>query len=81
MKKHWVQGVVKTMHKGAEKAAAARAGESTHTFAEAHKSAGGVEGRRARFALALMGMHHKGRVPKESHNRALTALHHGAGSE
>jgi hypothetical protein len=40
-------------HPGAERAAAARAGESTHQFAEQHKHASGRSGRRARLALAF----------------------------
>jgi hypothetical protein len=40
-------------HPGAERAAAARAGESTHQYAEQHKDASGRSGRRARLALAF----------------------------
>ena len=78
-KKHWIQGAVK--HPGALRKEAAKAGESTHAFAESHKHASGKEGDRARLALSLMSMHHKGKPSSEKHNRALTDLHHQANSE
>lgn len=56
-KKKWIQTAIR--HPGALKAAAKRAGETTREYAEAHKGASGVEGRRSRLALTLMGMHHK----------------------
>lgn len=45
-------------HPGAETAAAKRAGESVHQYAEAHKHAKGTAGKRARLALTLESMHH-----------------------
>jgi len=46
-----MQGAVK--HPGVFKAAAERAGESTHEFAEKHKHDSGTLGRRARLALTF----------------------------
>jgi hypothetical protein len=54
MAKHWIQGAVK--HPGAEKAAAKRAGESTHNYMEEHKGDSGTAGKRARLGLALSRM-------------------------
>ena len=56
-KKHWIQGAIK--HKGAETRAAARAGESVHSYMEEHKDSKGTAGRRARLGLLLEGMHRK----------------------
>ena len=39
--------------KGVFSAAAKRAGKSTHKFAEEHKHSSGVEGKRARLAIAF----------------------------
>ena len=55
MAKKWIAGAVK--HPGAETAAAKRAGESVHQYAEAHKSAKGTAGKRARLALTFERMH------------------------
>lgn len=41
--------------KGSLKRAAQRAGESTKAFAEGHKAAPGLTGKRSRLALAFMG--------------------------
>lgn len=49
--KHWIAGAVK--HPGAETAAAAKAGMSTHAYMEAHKNSPGTAGKRARLGLAL----------------------------
>ena len=46
-------------HPGAEKAAAKRAGMSTHAFAEAHKGSSGKAGKRARLALTFEKMRSK----------------------
>lgn len=54
-KKKWIQRAIR--HPGALRAAAKRAGKSTHSFAESHKHASGKLGNRARLALTLMGMH------------------------
>lgn len=56
---HWIQSAVKNHH-GVFRAAAKRAGMSTHAFAEKHKHASGVLGHRARLALTLMALHHGG---------------------
>ena len=55
--KHWIAGAIK--HPGALKRAAARAGMSTHAYAEAHKGDSGTTGRRARLALTLGKMRRK----------------------
>lgn len=55
-KKHWIAGAIK--HPGAEKKAAAAAGESTHQYMEEHKGDSGVAGKRARLGLALSKMSH-----------------------
>lgn len=52
----WIQSAIK--HPGAEKRAAARAGESTHEYMEEHKHSSGKAGARARLGLRLEGMHH-----------------------
>lgn len=48
-------------HPGAETAAAKRAGESTHEYAEKHEHDSGTAGARARSALGLEAMHHGGK--------------------
>ena len=48
-------------HPGVVRAAARRAGESTHEWAESHKSSPGKAGSRARSALGLMAMNHRKR--------------------
>ena len=48
---HWMQGAVR--HPGALRAAAQKAGMSTHSFAEKHKGDSGVTGKRARLALTF----------------------------
>jgi hypothetical protein len=53
-KKNWIAGAIH--HKGALKAAAKRAGESTATYARAHVHDSGKTGQRARLALTLMKM-------------------------
>ena len=45
-------------HKGVFKAAAKRAGKSTHEFAEEHKHSSGKVGKRARLALAFASARH-----------------------
>lgn len=57
MAKHWIASAIK--HPGALRKAAARAGESTRQYAEAHKGDSGTTGKRARLALTLMGMRKK----------------------
>lgn len=53
----WMQKVSKKIessgHKGVFRAAAQRAGKSTHEFAEEHKHSSGTTGKRARLALAF----------------------------
>lgn len=56
-KKHWIAGAIK--HPGVEKAAAKRAGETTHAYMEKHKNDSGTAGRRARLGLALSRMRKK----------------------
>ena len=56
-KKHWIAGAIK--HPGAEKAAAKRAGMSTHAYMEAHKNDSGTAGKRARLGLTLSKMSKK----------------------
>lgn len=56
-KKHWIAGAIK--HPGTEKRAAAKAGESTHTYMEKHKNAPGKAGARARLWLRLEHMRKK----------------------
>lgn len=57
MANRWVQKVSSEIkssgHKGVFKAAAHRAGKSTHEFAEEHKHSSGTIGKRARLALAF----------------------------
>ena len=54
----WLRGAIK--HPGAETKAAKKAGETTHEYAEEHKHDSGKAGNRARLALTLEKMHHKG---------------------
>lgn len=56
-KKHWIAGAIK--HPGVEKAAAKKAGESTHEYMEAHKDAPRKAGARARLGLRLSAMARK----------------------
>ena len=53
----WMQsvskGIKKSGHEGVFRAAAHKAGKSTHEFAEEHKHSSGKVGKRARLALAL----------------------------
>lgn len=62
MAKHWMQSVSKGIEKrgtkGVFKAAAERAGKSTHEFAEKHKHSSGKIGKRARLALAFASAKH-----------------------
>jgi len=55
--KNWIAGAIK--HPGAETAAAKKAGESTHEYAEKHKHATGTAGKRARLALTLAKLNKK----------------------
>lgn len=57
MAKHWIKSAIK--HPGAERAAAKRAGMSTHEYMEKHKNDSGTSGRRARLGLALSRMRKK----------------------
>jgi hypothetical protein len=57
MAKNWIKGAIK--HPGAEKAAAKRAGKSTHEFMEEHKGDSGKSGARARLGLRLSAMSKK----------------------
>lgn len=52
--KKWIAGAIK--HPGVEKAAAKRAGESTHEYMEQHKNDSGTAGKRARLGLTLSRM-------------------------
>jgi hypothetical protein len=55
--KKWIAGAVK--HPGRMKRAAAKAGESTHSYMEQHKGDKGSTGAAARLGLRLEGMHAK----------------------
>jgi len=55
--KNWIAGAIK--HPGAEKAAAAKAGESTHEYMEKHKNSPGKAGKRARLGLTLSKLNKK----------------------
>lgn len=55
MAKKFIQKAIK--HPGAERAAAKRAGMSTHAYMEKHKSDPGTSGKRARLGLTLEKMH------------------------
>ena len=50
----WISKAIK--HPGVEKAAAKRAGESTHAYMEKHKDDSGKAGARARLGLRLSAM-------------------------
>lgn len=52
--KNWIKGAIK--HPGAEKKAAAKAGESTYEYMEEHKGDSGTAGKRARLGLTLSKM-------------------------
>lgn len=56
-KKHWIASAIK--HPGAEKRAAAKAGQSTHQYMEEHKDSPGKAGQRARLGLRLSAMSKK----------------------
>jgi hypothetical protein len=62
MANRWMQGVASKIkssgHKGIFKAAAHRAGKSTHEFAEEKKHSKGKVGQRARLALAFASAKH-----------------------
>ncbi len=65
MANRWMQKVSEKIkssgHKGVFKAAAHRAGKSTHEFAEEHAHSSGKTGKRARLALAFASARrHKG---------------------
>ena len=51
----WIQRM--HLKKGAETAAAHKAGMSTHSYMEKHKHDSGKAGKRARLGLTLSGMH------------------------
>jgi hypothetical protein len=51
MAKKWIAGAIK--HPGAEKAAAAKAGQSTAEYAAKHADSPGIAGQRARLAVTL----------------------------
>jgi len=55
--KHWIAKAIK--HPGVEKAAAKRAGMSTHAYMETHKGDSGTAGKRARLGLSLSRMSKK----------------------
>ena len=54
--KNWIKGAINPEHKGMEKRAAAKAGETTHDYMESHKNDGGKSGARARLGLRLSAM-------------------------
>lgn len=54
-KKNFIAGAIK--HPGSLRAAAAKAGQSTRQYADAHKHDSGKTGQRSRLAITLMGMH------------------------
>lgn len=54
---HWMEHSVK--HRGALRTAAHRAGMSTGEYAEKHRDAPGVTGRRARLALTFSKFRHR----------------------
>lgn len=56
-KKKWISSAIK--HPGVEKAAAKRAGMSTHAYMEEHKNDPGKAGARARLGLRLSAMARK----------------------
>jgi hypothetical protein len=55
MAKKWIAGAIK--HPGSLRRAAAKAGQSTKQYADAHKHDSGKTGARARLAETLMAMH------------------------
>ncbi len=57
MAKKWIASAIK--HPGVEKAAAKRAGMSTHAFMEKHAHDAGKSGQRARLGLRLSAMRKK----------------------
>jgi hypothetical protein len=57
MAKKWISKAIK--HPGAERAAAKRAGMSTHAYMEKHKDDPGKSGDRARLGLRLSAMRKK----------------------
>lgn len=57
-KKHFIQSAIK--HPGALTAEAKRVGESPMAFAEQHKHDSGTTGNRARLAITLRHLNHKG---------------------
>ena len=57
MARKWITKAIK--HPGAEKRAAAAAGESTHEYMEKHKDDSGTAGKRARLGLTLSRMSKK----------------------
>lgn len=57
MARKWISKAIK--HPGAEKHAAAAAGESTHEYMEKHKDDSGTAGKRARLGLTLSRMSKK----------------------
>ena len=63
MAKRWVQKAT-SEHKGAFKAKAERAGETTREYAAEKKDAPGKLGKEARLATTLMGMHKKAPIYK-----------------
>lgn len=63
MAKKWIKSAVKKP--GAMSAAAKREGVSNNEYEQEHKHDSGKAGARARLALTLKGMHHKGPTPKE----------------
>ena len=52
----WIKSALNPKHKGMEKRAAKKAGESTHSYMESHKSDSGKSGDRARLGLRLSAM-------------------------
>ena len=52
----WIKSAVKPEHKGMEKRAAHKAGESTREYMESHKHDSGKSGARARLGLRLSAM-------------------------
>jgi hypothetical protein len=59
---------------GALRAQAARAGESTREYAEAHKHDSGKTGQRSRLAITLMGMKKKNRTKSPKKKPGLSIL-------
>jgi hypothetical protein len=65
-KKKWIQAAIPDSHKGAFRAKAKAAGESTRAFAEEKKDAPGKTGAQARLALTLMAMPRKRAIKYKS---------------